>query len=175
MAVPKGRAGVRPTAALVREAVFSMMTLNSDMVFIDMFAGSGIMGFTALSIGCGSAIFIDNHSQVVQGLRKSAKELGVSDRVRLWKGNVLACFNRLKDVATPCAVYADPPYAYSQWRPMLHKLASWLDDAACRHVFLESNKDLQPYWPQSHCSLAPRSRRYGEKQLFILTQQEGYP
>jgi 16S rRNA (guanine966-N2)-methyltransferase len=54
---PKG-SKTRPTLAILRKAVFDMLQFTiPDARFLDLFAGSGVMGIEALSRGAGHAAF----------------------------------------------------------------------------------------------------------------------
>ena len=59
---PKGT-NVRPTLSQIRESVFSILKSLMDFegaLFLDAFAGSGIMGFEAVSRGFSYAAFVEN-------------------------------------------------------------------------------------------------------------------
>ena len=53
---------IRPTQSKVRQAVFNMMPVGGRR-FCDLFAGSGMMGFEALSRGAVSAVFVDHRPE----------------------------------------------------------------------------------------------------------------
>ena len=71
---------VRPTSAMKREAIFSILEnlaikhsieLYKNKSIIDMFAGSGLIGLEAISRGMKISYFIENSSQVVKILKKN--------------------------------------------------------------------------------------------------------
>jgi 16S rRNA (guanine966-N2)-methyltransferase len=68
--------GVRPTTDRIRETVFNW--LNGDLIdanCLDLFAGSGAMGFEAVSRGAAHVLFSDAHPKVVQQLRENSQNL----------------------------------------------------------------------------------------------------
>ena len=100
---------VRPTLSQVRESIFSVLFSMMDFEgrsFLDAFAGSGIMGFEALSRGFGQAAFIEKDKKTYFLLKENAKKLGIDasflfgDSLKVLKS--LAC---VFDV-----IYVDPPY-----------------------------------------------------------------
>ena len=77
---PSGRA-VRPTPARVKEALFSILADRiADANVLDLFAGSGALGFEALSRGAAHATFVEQHRPTADALRGSAQALGLADR-----------------------------------------------------------------------------------------------
>jgi 16S rRNA (guanine966-N2)-methyltransferase len=109
VSAPSGRA-VRPTPARVKEALFSILAERIDAAqVLDLYAGSGALGFEALSRGAAHVTFVEAHRLTADGLRRSAAELGVSDRCTVIAAPAERIAPRL---AGPFdIVFADPPYA----------------------------------------------------------------
>ena len=105
---PPGRS-TRPTADRVRETLFSMLTSRlgsfEDLRVADLFAGSGALGFEALSRGAQSATFVENDSAAAAAIRRNADKLGVA--VRVLAGSALS----LPRSEPFDVIFADPPYA----------------------------------------------------------------
>jgi len=66
----------RPTTDLVKESLFNIIQgyFPSGKV-LDLFAGSGALGFEALSRGAEHCVFVENSGQAVQIIRKNAERL----------------------------------------------------------------------------------------------------
>ncbi len=79
---PPGR-GTRPTSARVREAVFAVLGPLAGVAVLDLFAGSGAMGFEALSRGASSATFVERDRAAAAVVRANADALGVAERCRV--------------------------------------------------------------------------------------------
>lgn len=107
---PPGTA-TRPTADRVRETLFSMLVSRigsfEGLRVADLFAGSGALGFEALSRGAAEAVFIDSDPAAAAIIRANAAALGAVDRIRALGGSALA-LPRSKPFDL---VFADPPYA----------------------------------------------------------------
>src|SRR5918997_3184556 len=77
----------RPTADRVRETLFSMLVsrigLFNGLRVADLFAGSGALGFEALSRGAEFACFVENDSKAAAAIRANATDLGALDRVQI--------------------------------------------------------------------------------------------
>jgi 16S rRNA (guanine966-N2)-methyltransferase len=102
---------VRPTADRVREAWFSILQLSIPGArVLDLFAGSGALGFEALSRGAESAVFVENHRASLEVLRANAASLDVTQRVTIHRSDAMRFAERLQPGQYDVA-FADPPYA----------------------------------------------------------------
>ncbi len=101
----------RPTADRVRETLFSMLASRlgtfEDLAVADLFAGSGALGFEALSRGAAMATFVENDSAAVRTIRANGEKLQANERIRLLGGSALS----LPNAGPFDLVFADPPYA----------------------------------------------------------------
>ena len=74
----------RPTADRVRETLFSMLASRlgsfEELRVADLFAGSGALGFEALSRGAASAIFVENDPKAAAAIRRNADALGAGEK-----------------------------------------------------------------------------------------------
>lgn len=106
---PPGLA-TRPTADRVRETLFSMLTSRlgsfEDLTVADLFAGSGALGFEALSRGAAAVTFVESEPQAAATLKRNAAKLGAGEQVRVLGGSALA----LPPSPPFELVFADPPY-----------------------------------------------------------------
>ena len=107
--VPKGE--VRPTADRVRESLFARLGCLAGKRVLDLFAGSGALGFEALSRGAEHVVFVDRSSAAATLLGKSAALLGVEDAVEVRRGEARAVLRRLAGHRVFDLVFLDPPYA----------------------------------------------------------------
>jgi 16S rRNA (guanine966-N2)-methyltransferase len=111
LATPRGKL-VRPTAERVREALFARLGPLPGGAALDLFAGSGALGFEALSRGAATCLFADDAAASIACVRANAKALGLEDRATARKAD----FRRvLRDAGREGAAYdlvfLDPPYA----------------------------------------------------------------
>jgi 16S rRNA (guanine966-N2)-methyltransferase len=118
--------GTRPTADRVRETLFSMLSSRlgsfEDLRVADLFAGSGALGFEALSRGAASVTFVDNDSKAVAAIRRNASKLGIEPRILA--GSALA----LPGSEPFDLIFADPPYAIGSGKAVVRSVmsAGWL-------------------------------------------------
>jgi 16S rRNA (guanine966-N2)-methyltransferase len=105
------RSDVRPSADRVRESLFARLGSLAGKRVLDLFAGSGALGFEALSRGAEQVVFVDRSPAVLATLRANAEALRVLDAVMLCRGEARAVLRRLAGGAPFDLVFLDPPYA----------------------------------------------------------------
>ena len=107
---PAGRS-VRPTGDRVKEAWFSILqqSLPGARV-LDLFAGSGALGFEALSRGAAQVDFVEQHGASLAVIRENAAALNVAARVTIHRSDAMRFAARLQPGAYDVG-FADPPYA----------------------------------------------------------------
>jgi len=110
---PEGDA-TRPMLDRVREALFSRIEdLLPGARVLDLFAGSGSLGLEALSRGALHVRFVERDAEALASLDRNVRELGVKDRVRVWRGDALrfeSWRDRRKDEPVFDLAFFDPPY-----------------------------------------------------------------
>ena len=105
---PRGRA-TRPTSDRVREAVFAILGDVAGARVLEPFAGTGAMGFEALSRGAAQAAFVDSSGAAVAALRRNLDALGVEAEVR--RQDALSYLRSAsRDGRQYDLVFLDPPY-----------------------------------------------------------------
>jgi 16S rRNA (guanine(966)-N(2))-methyltransferase RsmD len=137
--------GLRPTPDRVRETVFNWINHqlggdwdNAD--FLDLFAGSGALGFEAASRGARSVTMIDSHGPVVRQL-DLVKEKLKADNVTALRADALAV---ARDMALRGqrfdVIFLDPPYQQDFLMQALPLCAGLLKEGGL--VYAESGAPL---------------------------------
>ena len=112
--VPEVRA-TRPLVERARQAMMDhLRRLLPGARVWDVYAGSGILGFEALSRGAGEVVAVERHPKAARQLLESARLLGYEDRVEVQKLDARAFLDAAP--APPALVFFDPPYAAFQGR-----------------------------------------------------------
>ena len=107
--------GLRPTPDRVRETVFNWINHLWDANWagadcLDLFAGSGALGFEAASRGARSVVMVDNHTPVVRQLGDVQIKLK-ADNVQVARGEALATAQNMALRGQRFQlVFLDPPY-----------------------------------------------------------------
>ncbi|OQX67301.1 MAG: 16S rRNA (guanine(966)-N(2))-methyltransferase RsmD [Sorangiineae bacterium NIC37A_2] len=108
LVAPSGPA-TRPTTDRVREAWFSMIGRPGRLA-VDLYAGTGALGFEALSRGAERVLFVERRRPALIAIRKNAEALGVSDRIRILSVDVGDARAALLRESPFDLVLADPPW-----------------------------------------------------------------
>lgn len=133
--------GLRPTPDRVRETLFNWLSGTIEGArCLDLYAGSGALGFEAASRGAAQVLLVEKDERAVACMRQGASDLGaeqievVHADVRRW----------LHGEATPFdIVFLDPPYAGDDLGELCARLEqnSWLAPGAL--VYLETRASPQ--------------------------------
>jgi 16S rRNA (guanine966-N2)-methyltransferase len=101
----------RPTAAIVREAVFSMIAARVPGArALDLFAGSGAMGLEAASRGAGSVVLCDRNPESLKALRKNVSLFGDGFVAKALELSFPEGYPALKRYGAFDLIFLDPPY-----------------------------------------------------------------
>lgn len=135
----------------MREAVFSSlasMDAVRDAVVVDLFAGTGALGIEALSRGARHATFVDDAPGAIRAIEANLRATGLAAVAAVHRADAvrwLAATTSTFDLA-----FADPPYAFDDWRTLANRLDSGI-------LVAESDRepDLGDGWQ------VLRAKRYG--------------
>ena len=142
--------GLRPTPDRVRETVFNWLRdVIEGARCLDLFAGSGALGFEAASRGAASVVQVDAAEKVCDALRQNCSLLKADERIRVIRDQARGY---LTGPAEPFdVVFLDPPFRRGWLQPLCQMLESrgWLAPVA--HIYLEYERelrltDLPPTW-----------------------------
>ncbi|MEO8513427.1 MAG: RsmD family RNA methyltransferase [Ignavibacteria bacterium] len=115
--------GYRPTTDRARETIFNV--LNNIIDFdgtrcLDLFSGSGAIGFEFISRGAESCDFVENAQKQIANIGKTAEELGCTEQVSIIAENVLGFLKRSgPGIGAYDIIFADPPYGYEFYNELM--------------------------------------------------------
>ena len=141
------KAKLRPSSNRTRETLFNWLSPHiGGAQCLDLFSGSGAIGFESVSRGAGWVTMIDDDIEVVEDLRTKAIELGINNCEIVKKEAIswLAKEQKKKyDI-----VYLDPPFRSGLLERALSELAhGWLSDNGLVYVEVEADKTERiPNW-----------------------------
>lgn len=141
--------GLRPTADRVRETLFNWLApVIAGSRCLDLFAGSGALGFEAASRGAAEVVMIEHAPAVVRVLEANARALGAAG-IRIRRADALAW---LQTAGLPFdIVFVDPPFEAGLVTPSCELLAAkgWLSAGALVYLETPANRSfpvLPPDW-----------------------------
>lgn len=118
---------LRPTQAIVREAIINsfaslFMSENidpyysfEDLEILDLYSGSGSMGFEFLSNGVKKVNFVDYDSKCIKLLKTNMLSMNFEDKVEIYRGEVPKVIKNLlaRKKGQIDLVFFDPPFKFS--------------------------------------------------------------
>jgi 16S rRNA (guanine966-N2)-methyltransferase len=158
--------GLRPTPDRVRETVFNWLApYIQGARCLDGFAGSGALGFEALSRGAKSVVMMDRSAQVIKTLRENA-EILKADNITLQHGEFGFLVSGLTQKPFDI-IFIDPPFHQDLLLPSLQALEKnhCLTDNTL--VYVEAERAIQNL-PLSKSWKILRQQQAGDVSYFLL-------
>lgn len=156
--------GVRPSPDRVRETLFNWLGQDLEgWTVLDLFAGSGALGFEAASRGAARVIMVERHPVVLKTLRDNRDTLGaaaveiVNADARTWSCHTVERFD---------LILADPPFADAKPLELLAGLSTCLKPSGM--VYLETPAAVVP----DHAWQVLRAARAGQVHYQLLVPQQ---
>lgn len=114
---------LRPAADRVRGSIFNILqnrlSLRGARV-LDLFAGSGSLGFEALSRGAARVVFVDEWQGATKVLEENSKLLHCEDRCEIIKADVYKFLRHAEGQYD--LVFVDPPYRLESATDLPHRI-----------------------------------------------------
>lgn len=167
--------GLRPSLDSVRETLFNWLMFRlSQARCLDAFAGTGALGFEAISRGASEAILLERNAQSVRHLQQNAERLNMASHVQVIETSAFD-FLEIKAKETSARhfqafdlIFLDPPF-YQGWLEKALVLIAekeWLSPEG--QVYFEAERSLDisrfPGW------CIQRHKKVGELQYGLMTQ-----
>lgn len=131
--------GLRPTPDRVRETLFNWLGQDlSGLACLDLFAGSGALGFEAASRGAATVTMVEANPRVAKQLRDNQYRLG-AEHINVIQGDAFAIAAEMP-AAIFDVVFLDPPFAEDWIAPALAHAARLVRPAGA--IYVESERPL---------------------------------
>ncbi len=130
--------GLRPTSDRVRETLFNWLApLIEGSRCLDLFAGSGALGFEAASRGAAHVVLVERAANVLQVLRSNRSTLDADRQIEIIKAEALEWLRSTEPVPFDL-IFLDPPFSAHLLAPSCQILqqGGWLNPGA--RIYLET-------------------------------------
>ena len=113
LGAPKSQA-IRPTADRLRESLFNILAHAfgdpvSNARVLDLFAGTGALGFEALSRGASFVLFVDDGAEARALIRGNVETLGVGGTTKVYRRDATK-LGPVSPMEPFSLAFLDPPY-----------------------------------------------------------------
>ena len=164
--------GLRPAMGKVREALFSMLEARGadwpEARVLDLFAGSGSLGFEALSRGAQHVCFVEKAPYAVKVIAANAELLGVeAHRISIEQNETAKALTK-RQSRPFSVVFIDPPYELQVLANTLKSLlaAGWVASGSLINAEVEARQRIDP--ESVHPSLESLAdRTYGQTRVLL--------
>ena len=171
LAGPKpGIGGIRPTSDRLRESLFNVLAHAYDDAVdgarvLDLFAGTGALGFEALSRGAAFALMVDDGTEARGLIRENQMAFGTAGISRIFRRDATK-LGPIGAMPPFDLVFCDPPYRKGLGEKALASAreGGWLTPGAL--AVLEEALDAEIALPEGFDELERRD--YGETQVVML-------
>ncbi len=165
---------VRPTSALKREAIFSILESYSmqnsidiykNKSIIDIFAGSGLIGLEAISRGMKKSYFIENNDTVYKVLKSNCDKICKINEYEIIFEKAISGINKVFEVE-PSVIFIDPPYNQQDINLILLKILKNKIKSKDTIIIIESEKKHKIEVPEN--LIVFKEKIYGKTKLLFL-------
>jgi 16S rRNA (guanine(966)-N(2))-methyltransferase RsmD len=161
--------GLRTTEGRIKEAVFNILKGINPVCVLDLFAGSGALGFEALSwLAAEKVYFVEKNKKHSRIIKKNVQGLGVYSRSYVFCMDAFVFLEKKLLPCRPDLVFLDPPYKENLITKCLKTLYSYdiLSDSSFVVVlsFWQEKTTDEGFFPVFE-------RRYGDRVVKILRKK----
>jgi 16S rRNA (guanine(966)-N(2))-methyltransferase RsmD len=163
---------VRPTPDAVRESLFNILPPVDGQTFLDLYAGTGIVGLEALSRGASRVVFVEKQAGIAKKIKEQVAAIGLANR------SLVLTMTADKGIAALRGreerfdiVFADPPYERG-WimKTITYRLCHELLAKEGLLVLQRSVREEIAAGDGSHGFALVDERRYGDTVLTFLAR-----
>lgn len=159
--------GTRPTMDRVKESLFAtIQNYIDDSIVLDLFAGSGNLGFEALSEGAKEAYLVDHNFKAIKTIEKNINTIKIEDAypINMDYKKALLYFSE-KNIKFDL-IFLDPPYKTNYIEESIMKINEYnllKDDGL---IVCESDNLDKIIYPRDY--KAVKDKKYGDKYVVLL-------
>ncbi len=155
----------RPTTDFVKEAIFDIIYDCDGLKVLDLFSGSGGLGFEALSRGARELFLVDISEKAIQTIKKNAEKLEYSDVINTYRLNAVSFLHSINQQFD--LIMLDPPYNKNWVNRSLDKIFEFNTLADEGMIVVEHSQ--QEKIAEQYNSLINKQKKYGDTFITILT------
>ncbi|WP_026790912.1 16S rRNA (guanine(966)-N(2))-methyltransferase RsmD [Pleomorphomonas oryzae] len=164
-----GSLAIRPTSDRLRESVFNILEHAYEGVFenarvMDVFAGTGALGFEAMSRGAKTCLFVEEAAEARGLIRRNQETLGLMGTTRIFRRDATT-MGSIGPAEPYTLAFLDPPYGKGLAEKALASLLAggWLADKTL--IVIEESAKADVALPEGLERLDQRT--YGETQVIF--------
>lgn len=140
LSFPSEIKGLRPTCSRVRETLFNWLSPDiTSTICLDAFAGSGSLGFEAISRGAKHSVLIEKNRVAIKALQDNRKNLNIIKKVDIMKINALEYLSHCNSYDI---IFLDPPFKTKLLVDALNSIDKNIDINHDTLIYIEAIKSF---------------------------------
>ncbi len=168
---------LRPTPQMVREAFFSILgNAIPNRLFVDLFAGTGVIGLEALSRGARSTSFVERDNALVKSIEGYLRKFDLMSHAKIYRTDVYRWISAWKAPAEPINIFISPPFPDLHEKPdvLLANVQTLMSKVHDESVIVLQAEIESPL--ETAPELADWEKRtYGRNMLLIWQREDNPP
>ena len=163
--------GIRPTQDKVRKAIFDILSDVEGLSFLELYAGSGAVGFEALSRGVSELTMVECNHNSVMAIRKNIALLKAPACNLYYLDAEKAIKLLCRDKKSFDIIFLDPPYHEGMAKKILHTLEGY-DILAPNGLIIAQHPKTELLPESSPNFTLIKEAKYGDTWLSIFRKKE---
>ncbi|MCI0684143.1 MAG: 16S rRNA (guanine(966)-N(2))-methyltransferase RsmD [Gemmataceae bacterium] len=166
---------LRPTPQMVREALFSILgNAVPGRWFVDVFAGTGVVGLEALSRGASAATFVERDVRLANAIEQHLRRFELTRQARVYRTDAYRWAASWQPPSEPVNIFLSPPFADLQEHPdLLLQAVQRLQTIVAPDTVIVLQSEKGSPLDESPELLAWEHRAYGRNVLMIWQKEIG--
>lgn len=164
---------LRPTPQMVREALFSILgNAVPGRLFVDIFAGTGVVGLESLSRGASACYFIERDVRLGNTIEQHLRKFQLNKQGRVYRTDAYRWVASWQPPAEPINVFLSPPFADLEGHPdlLIQALADLQARVAGDSVIILQSERGSPL--EEHSALHAWEQRFYGRNVLMIWQKE---
>ena len=149
----------RPTQARVRKSIFDVLTPFTYPNVLDLYSGSGILGFESASRGAQSITFVDIDRSAIKLLNRNKNKFA-NNNFQIVKKKSIAYLRNVKENYD--LIFADPPYGKENYLDLMN---------ICIERLANNGKLVLEMRNNDFFLAEAITKNYGETKIIFYTKQ----
>ena len=163
--------GIRPTQDKVRKAVFDILGDISDLTFLEIFAGSGAVGFEALSRGIAQLTLVESNHNSIVAIKRNIALLNATACILYHLEADKAVKLLSLDKKSFDIIFIDPPYLKDMAKKILQTLEAY-DILSPNGLIVVQHSKLEQLPKDGLKFSLIKEAKYGDTWLSIFRKKE---
>ncbi len=156
---------IRPTTDFVKENIFNMIGPDIvDAKVLDLFAGTGSLGFEALSRGASEVVAVDKGRDSQNIVKKNSEKLKINEGYKYFSKDVFAFINTINEEYD--FILVDPPFTQKLGKECIQALSGSSAFHKETRIFIECVKG-EEILEEAGALRLDRKKSYGDKLLCV--------